>query len=233
MKTVVIYGQNHHGSTYHAAHLLADRLGGETQEFFLPKDFGEFCTGCAGCFYRSEDACPHAGSRQPIVEAMDAADVIILASPVYVMRATGPMKTFLDHLGYRFMVHRPSPAMFTKQGVCVSTTAGAGTGSAMRDMATSLLWWGVARIYRAGFAVRATNWTQVSPSMQQRIDRKMSRLAARIRRRTGHVRPGLRTRFFFFLCRMLRRLQPEGIDYEYWQQHGWLSSAPWKSGRDQ
>ena len=26
--------------------MLADKLGGEVTEFFLPRDFGEFCCGC-------------------------------------------------------------------------------------------------------------------------------------------------------------------------------------------
>ena len=46
MKTVIISGQNHKGSTYHIARMLADKIGGETKEYFLPKDFGEFCVGC-------------------------------------------------------------------------------------------------------------------------------------------------------------------------------------------
>lgn len=34
MKTVIIYGQRHKGSTYHIAHDLADLIGGEVTEFF-------------------------------------------------------------------------------------------------------------------------------------------------------------------------------------------------------
>ena len=55
----------------------------------------------------------------PVTNAMDEADVIILASPVYVYHATGAMKAFLDHYGYRWMVHRPEESMFKKQGVCI------------------------------------------------------------------------------------------------------------------
>ena len=47
MKTVIIHGQSHMGSTYHIAHELAEKIGGEITEFFLPRDFGEFCVGCA------------------------------------------------------------------------------------------------------------------------------------------------------------------------------------------
>ena len=36
---------------------------------------------------------------------------------VYVYHATGSMKAFLDHYGYRWMVHCPEESMFKKQGV--------------------------------------------------------------------------------------------------------------------
>ena len=59
MKTVIIHGQNHKGSTYNIAHMLAEKIGGEITEYFLPKDFGEFCLGCTQCFMVSETKCPH------------------------------------------------------------------------------------------------------------------------------------------------------------------------------
>ena len=40
MKIVMIHGQNHEGSTCMVARELAEKVGGEVQEFFLPKDFG-------------------------------------------------------------------------------------------------------------------------------------------------------------------------------------------------
>ncbi|MBQ7745801.1 MAG: NAD(P)H-dependent oxidoreductase, partial [Ruminococcus sp.] len=102
MKTVIIHGQSHKGSTCHIARILADKIGGETYEYFLPKDFGEFCCGCTRCFKESETKCPHYDKLAAITQAMDEADVIILASPVYVYHATGAMKAFLDHYGYRW-----------------------------------------------------------------------------------------------------------------------------------
>ena len=41
MKTVIINGTNHKGSTEHIARGIAEKIGGEITEFFLPKDFGE------------------------------------------------------------------------------------------------------------------------------------------------------------------------------------------------
>ncbi len=99
------------------------RSGGDVTEFFLPRDFHEYCVGCMQCILKDEKRCPHYEKLRPLTEAMDAADVIILASPVYVYHVTGAMKTFLDHYGYRWLIHRPVASMFGKQGVCISTSA--------------------------------------------------------------------------------------------------------------
>lgn len=119
--------------------------------------------------------------------------------------------------------------MFSKQGVCVATTAGAGAGSANRDMSSSLLWWGVGRRYSTGFAVQALKWDHVSEAKRRRIGRKMTRLAARIRRRVGRVRASLGPRLVFGLARMFRRRMPGDADYAYWESQGWLGkSRPWR-----
>ena len=126
MKITIIHGQSHKGSTYNIAKILADKLEGEVQEFFLPRDFNEFCVGCTNCFMKSEDKCPHFEKLKVLTQAIDNADVLIFASPVYVYHVTGAMKNFLDHYGYRWLVHRPDERMFKKQAVCISTAAGGG-----------------------------------------------------------------------------------------------------------
>lgn len=230
MKIVIVHGQNHEGSTCHIARMLAEKLHGEVQEFFLPRQFGKFCTGCTTCFLKSETLCPHYRDLQPLTEALDAADVIILASPVYVYHATGAMKAFLDHYGYRWMVHRPDERMFSKQGVCISTAAGAGMKSTNKDMADSLFFWGVAKIYKIGFPVRATGWEQITPENKAKLERITDKLAAKITQRCGNVKPGIATKVFFSLMRKLQ--MGDGwnpADRDYWQAKGWLGKArPWK-----
>lgn len=229
MKTVIIHGQSHQGSTYHIAHDLAEKLGGDTTEFFLPRDFGEFCLGCNTCFTDSEKKCPHYAKLAPLTEAMDAADVIILASPVYVFHATGAMKVFLDHYGYRWMVHSPEGAMFRKQGVCICTAAGAGMRSTLKDMKDSLFYWGVARIYKYGVGVAAVNWDGVSAKKKNAIDNTTTRIAGKIARRCGNVTPGLKTRAVFFVMHLLQRKGINPKDAEHWQKQGWTGrKRPWK-----
>ena len=84
---------------------------------------------------KGEEHCPHYEKLKPIVEAIDEADVIILASPVYVYHATGAMKALLDHYGWRWMAHCPEEKMFKKQGVCIATAAGAVAGAATQQPA--------------------------------------------------------------------------------------------------
>ena len=101
----MINGQNHKGSTYHIGKMLADKLGGEVTEFFLPRDFGHFCVGCNQCIVKDEKLCPYYKELKPLTEAIDSADVIILTlrppmltevmvvgSPVGMMTVIPPLK---------------------------------------------------------------------------------------------------------------------------------------------
>ena len=229
MKTVIIHGQNHNGSTCHIAKQLADKIGGETSEFFLLRDFGDFCCGCTQCFTKHETKCPHSERLSPITQAIDEADVIILASPVYVYHATGAMKAFLDHYGWRWMVHRPDERMFKKQGVCISTAAGAGTRSTNKDMADSLFFWGVPKIYKYGIGVAATNWDGVPEKKKRRVEKATDSIADKIIKRNGRVKPGIKTKGFFHIMRMLQKNGWNEADMNYWKAKGWTdNNRPWK-----
>lgn len=229
MKITVIHGQSHKGSTYNIAKQLCDKLGGEVTEFFLPKDFDYFCKGCTACF-TDETKCPHYEKLEPITKAMDEADVIILTSPVYVMHATGAMKAFLDHYGYRFLVHRPEEKMFAKQAVCISTAAGAGMKSTIKDMADSTFFWGIAKTYKLGVAVMETRWEAVKPEIKQKIDKNTTFLAKKISRKVGRIKPDIKTKGFFAVMAMMQKNGFNPADKEYWTAKGWTKGKrPWKS----
>lgn len=228
MKITIIHGQNHKGSTYHLTHLLAEKLDGKITEFFLPRDFGGFCVGCTNCFMHSETKCPHYQKLFPITAALDEADVIILASPVYVMHTTGAMKVLLDHYGYRFMVHRPEEKMFSKQAVCISTAAGAGMKSTNKDMADSTFWWGVGKTYTFGAAVNAISWESVKDKKKQAYDKKLSALARKIKKRHGSIKPSLKTKAFFSVMRIMQKNGFNEADMNYWKEKGWTEkNRPW------
>ncbi len=228
MKICIINGRNAKSTTYRIGRMLAEKVGGEITEFFLPKDFGEFCTGCTQCFTKDEKLCPHYQRLNPITQAMDKADLLIFTSPVYVYHCTGAMKNFLDHYGWRWMIHRPEESMFSKQAVAVTTAAGAGMKPACKDITDSFYFWGVGKYYSLGFAVKATSWNDVKDEAKNKIDKRTTALARKIKAEHGRVTPRFKTKAFFELnSRVMKGISP--ADKEYWSKKGWTESRrPWK-----
>ena len=223
MKIALIHGQSHKGSTYHIAKSLADKVGGDLQEFFLPRDFGDMCIGCTQCIMKDEKCCPHYERLAPITAAMDAADLIILDSPVYVYHVTSAMKAFLEHYGWRWMLHRPEESMFKKQMVCIATAAGGGQKNTCQDMADSGFYWGIGKIYKYGIAIRAMKWADVKPKTKEKIDRDMDKLADKIKARQTKIKPGFKTRLYFFIMGRIVSMRQDSVDYAYWKAKGWLN----------
>ena len=230
MKIVTINGQNHKGSTYHIGRMLAEKITSpdEITEIFLPRDMSHFCVGCTQCFADTETKCPHYGETQPLTKLMDEADVLIFTSPVYVFHATGSMKAFLDHYGYRWMVHRPEEKMFSKQAVVISTAAGGGMKSTCKDMAHNCFFWGIGKTYKYGVGVRAVSWDGVPEKIKSNIAGKTDNLASKIKHRAGRVKPGIKTKGFFAIMRMVHRKGFNEADDNYWKEKGWFDNKrPW------
>lgn len=231
MKIIVLHGQMHRGSTWHITQAVLARLpGADIQEFYLPKDGPDFCAGCFSCFYKGEEHCPHAAAMTPLLQAVDGADVLVFDSPCYVMGMSGQLKAFFDHMGFRFMVHRPEASMFGKVGLCISTAAGGGADRATKDMARSLFFWGVAKTFRYAQNVGASSWEEVKPALKQKIERNAARLAARVARAAGHAQPGLKSRALFAVMRATQKGNDwNPLDRDFWESRGWLGAArPWK-----
>lgn len=230
MKLVMVHGSNHRGNTWHFADLfrevLARRCPLETQEFFLPRDMPELCLGCFSCFVNGEHTCPHAAKVAPIAEATAEADLVVLTSPVYALDVSGSMKTMLDHLCYRWIVHRPDPRMFGKIGLTVSTTAGAGLGGATKAMRNSLRFWGVRHAFSMKLAVAAIGWNEVSEKNRMRMQRQAEKAADRVLR-AAHRRFGSPVRRIAFLG--IRSAMQKGAwnerDREHWKEKGWLKGV--------
>ncbi len=231
MKVLIISGTAHKGSTYHIGRIIAEKLTSpeNISEVFLPKDFGEFCCGCTKCFTETESKCPHYEKLSPITQLIDSSDVLIFTSPVYVYHCTGAMKAFLDHYGWRWMAHRPEEKMFSKQAVVVSTAAGAGVKSALKDMADSCFFWGIPQTYKLGTAVAATDWDSVKPKLKDSINKKADSIAEKILKRHGKVPVSLKTKGFFKIMSLMQRNGWNKLDTDYWKAKGWTESKrPWR-----
>lgn len=211
MKIVMLNGQNHKGSSYHIGRSIVDKIEGENQvtEFFFPKDLNHFCMGCYQCI---EDVtkcyCYH--EKKVIIDAIDAADVIVVTTPTYCMHLSAPLKAFFDLTFDMWMVHRPMESMFTKKSVIVSTSAGSSP--------------------KSGLPVQAMDWEGVSDKKKEKIDKDTDRIAKKL---SSGNKPavGMKTRFMFMIMGMLHKKgwDSSPVEAEYWKEKGWLAGKkPWK-----
>jgi len=230
MKIMIVHGQGHAGSTCMIAREVADKVGGVTREFFLPRDFDEPCRGCFTCFQSEMSKCPHYKKLEPIVEAMLEADLLIFESPVYVYHATGQMMSFLDHFGVWWVVHRPLEEMSRKQAVIISTAVGGGMKSTIRDMADSVEMWGIPKAYKLGLGIQATKPSEIPERIMNKIHKKTDRIARKVKQNEGIHNYNNRAKKWFYIMRFAHKhFLPMNPDYGYWEERGWHRNAkPWK-----
>lgn len=201
-------------------------------EIFLYQQKIPPCCGCMQCLYRGAEHCPHWAQMQPLLEALDRCDGVILTSPVYVLDVTGTMKTFLDHMAWRFLIHRPGEKMFRKAGWAVTTSAGNGLGRTLGTMKKNLAFWGVSQVERTGVAIMAEDWEHIPAGRKERIRKTIVAQARRFYQNCGRYRaPDLPVRGWFTVMRQIVRRHPfTPLDGEYWSQNGWDQGVcPWKA----
>ena len=231
MKIVMIHGQNHKGSTYKIGRMIANKISREDDivEFFLPRDLNHFCLGCYACI---EDVtkCPFYEEKNKIMTAVESADLLIFTTPTYCLRASAPMKSFIDLTFNYWMIHRPRKCMFSKRAIVVSTAAGIGTKSAIKDITTTLLYWGVPSVITYGISVQAMNWAGVADKKKQKIEKDTTRIANKVLKR-NRVKAGLKTKALFMMMRMMQKKDWGSGEAEkmHWDKNGWLGTErPWK-----
>ena len=231
MKIVMIHGQNHKGSSYNIGRMIANKISGEEEidEIFLPRDLNHFCLGCYACI-EDDGKCPFYEEKNKIMTAVESADVLIFTTPTYCMRASAPMKSFIDLTFNYWMVHRPRKCMFSKLAIVVSTAAGSGTKTAIKDITNTLFYWGVPSVLTYGISVQAMNWAGVSDKKKIKIEKDTSKIAAKVLKRKK-VKVGIKTKAFFMVMRMMQKnsMGSSKEEREYWEQKGWLGKErPWK-----
>lgn len=232
MKIVLIHGQNHQGSSYHIGRSIADGItcAKEVTEFFLPRDLEHFCTGCMRCI-DDDSRCPFYMEKSRIMEQVEAADLLIFTTPTYCMRASSPLKAFMELNFTYWMAHRPRACMFAKKAVVVSTAAGTGTASAMKDVTLMLSHWGVPEVHTCGFSVQASGWDAVVEQKKAKIAKAAQKLAAQLSA-DSPPKVGLKTKLLFGMMRMMQQKgwNAGPSETEYWQKKGWLGQKrPWKA----
>ena len=126
MKTLLINGSPHaEGSTYTALRFAADALeeeGVEAEIYQIPPVPVLGCVGCRYCMAAGEDRCVVDGDAvNVIIEKMEAADALIIGTPVYYASPNGQLLSVLDRVffaGGAVFPGKPAAA------ICVARRAG-------------------------------------------------------------------------------------------------------------
>lgn len=230
MKITVINGTEKKGCTYHIKEAFLELLrnGNEITEFYLPKDLPHFCCGCKNCFFKGEQLCPHAEYVMPVWHAMLDSDLLVFASPVYALRTTAQMKSLLDHLCVHWMVHRPDDRMFNKKAVILTNAIGIFNSGAQKDIATSLMWWGVSDIKKLGVGLlEGVIWNELSDKRRNIIISKTKKLAKRYMN-NYKAHKGIKVNLLFAIAKKMHQAitQKEetlSVDNQYWVDKGWIN----------
>jgi len=230
MKIVMLNGQNHKGSSYNIGRIIAEKIQGENEitEFFFPRDLNHFCLGCYKCI-EDMSQCPFYPEKKKIMDAVDEADILIVTTPTYCMHMSAPLKSFFDLTFDYWMSHRPMKSCFTKRAVIISTSAGAGAKSAIKDVDDCLFYMGVPQIIKYGIAVQAMSWDGVAANIKNKIDQKTSAIARKL---SSCKKPsvGIKTRFVFAMMGMMQKKgwNSSKVETKYWKENGWLDKKkPW------
>lgn len=81
--------------------LGAKEAGNQAEKIFVRDKTIAYCTGCGVCFNR-ESGCSQKDDMNEILEKMIAADVIVMATPVYFYTMNGQLKTLIDRTCARY-----------------------------------------------------------------------------------------------------------------------------------
>jgi multimeric flavodoxin WrbA len=179
----------------------------------------EACRGCRACFDRGEALCPLQDDVPAIAAQMNAADAVIVASPVYVNDVNGVAKNWIDRLAY--LCHRP--ALAGRCAYLVATVATSPTGHALRTLNMALRSWGLYVVGQAGY--KMGDW-MAPDEMEARYRKDAVRVAEELVRAVAErrfTRPSFLSLMVFKIQqRYWQRAEPEGLDYEYWRAQGWI-----------
>ncbi|MBR3116663.1 MAG: NAD(P)H-dependent oxidoreductase [Bacilli bacterium] len=226
MKVLTIMGTAHRGNTRAVVDLFLKEFENSKNEFdevVLPIDFNNICMGCANCILKGEENCPHYNEINKIIKKIENADLIILATPVFVGSCSGALKVFLDHLAYMWLVHRPKEEMFNKVGLIITSAGGSGVKNTVKLLKSNLFYWGVPTIYNYGVTTMKMGGNYVDYDKKDKIQKQVSKKAKKVKKALVKRKVGFKTKFFFKLFGMTQKNGWNKTDVDYWKEKGWLN----------
>jgi multimeric flavodoxin WrbA len=216
------------GNTAHILRMIAAQMQAQAIEFGKTLNFEiihlgcfdiQTCRGCRVCFNQGETKCPLKDDLLDLRAKMQAADGLILSSPVYVNDVNGIVKNWIDRLA--FISHRPE---FAGKSAYLITTVGQGpTSHALKTMNMALSTWGFSIAGQASFKMGALMAEEQALLQFQAQTEKLSKRFLHILAREKVISPSFVSLMTFRIQQDVWRRQPQpgAVDYEYWRNQGW------------
>ena len=225
MNVLTIMGTAHKGNTRAVVDLFLKEFESDNNEFdeiILPNDFKNICLGCANCILKGENQCPHYNDVNPLIKKIEKADLIIMATPVFVGSCTSGLKVLLDHLAYMWLVHRPKESMFSKVGLIIISAGGSGVKQTVKLLKSNLFYWGVPKVYNYGVTTMKMGGNYCDYKNKDKIKNQVNKKAKQVKHALSKRKVGFKTKFFFKLFGMTQKNGWNKVDADYWKEQGWL-----------
>ena len=225
MRILTIMGTQHKGNTRAVTDLFLNEFVNENNEFdeiILPNDFSNFCCGSANCILKGEENCPHFNAVNPIIEKLEKADLIIIATPVFVGSCTSGLKALLDHLAYIWLVHRPKESMFNKVGLIITSAGGSGVKATVKLLKSNFFFWGVPKVYNYGVTTMKMGGNYCDYKEKDKIKKQVKNKVKQVRKGLNSRKVGFKTKMFFKMFGMTQKNGWNKVDSNYWKEKGWL-----------
>jgi multimeric flavodoxin WrbA len=231
--TIIHSSPSPNSSSSAIARNLASKFdGAEILEINLQKENLPYCKGCLLCLKKGIEYCPHHEIILPAKEKILKADLIIVATPVYILHMNGQLKTFIDHFSSWFLMHRPELAMFKKQLVVIATSAGPVYKNTLKEVSECFTYFGIPKIYKMGTTIQSESFKKLPDAKKDKIDRKCSKIASKVKKvyKNGKYHTPVKSKFNFMIYRKIQQRVAMDTDRAYWNENGWFDKKrPWKN----
>ena len=223
MKILGILGSPRKKNTYKVLQIYEKKFkerGVEFEYLFL-KDYQlGFCKGCYVCMRKGEEKCYNYETVKQIKEKIDAADGIVLASPVFCMQITALMKNFFDHFAY--IIHRP--CYLEKSAILLATTQGTGLSASLKYMKTLVKNWGFTVVGELGIRMaHLERRGKPAEKIHKTIDKLTDALITTIETKKRKS-PTVSDLIYFRAMRLVIGYTKDQspADHLYWIEQGWF-----------
>jgi multimeric flavodoxin WrbA len=217
MKILALCGSPKRGNNYAMLNFIGERFPNLDYKIIMLNEVNlEQCKGCYLCIDRGEELCPLKDDRDMILEEIDAADGVIMATPVHVNHVSALTKHFIGRIG--FLGHRPRH--FDKYLMPMAIAGGFGADEAAKHIDSIFSVFGFNVVPSLELYISAKEEREKQVHKDNTIN-AMNKFIEEIEKgqTRGHLpEPTLLRMIYFRIFKAVSEVNPTAVaDYEYYK----------------